>query len=103
MKRKRHSVEQILRILREADEAGSIAEVCWEHNISEQTFHRWKRKYGKMEVSDAKRLKGLEEENRQLRTMVADQALHIDVLKEVNAKKWWVRCTRSEPWTISHC
>jgi putative transposase len=65
-----------------------VLDICREHNISEQTFHRWKRKYGNMEISDAKRLKELEEENRRLKTMVADQALHIEVLKEVNAKKW---------------
>lgn len=88
MKKKRHSVEQIMRILREADGGRSVLDICREHNISEQTFHRWKRKYGNMEISDAKRLKELEEENRRLKTMVADQALHIDVLKEVNSKKW---------------
>lgn len=88
MKKKRHSVEQIMRILREADGGRSVLDICREHNISEQTFHRWKRKYGNMEISDAKRLKELEEENRRLKTMVADQALHIEVLKEVNAKKW---------------
>lgn len=88
MKKKRHSVDQIMRILREADGGRSVLDICREHNISEQTFHRWKRKYGNMEISDAKRLKELEEENRRLKTMVADQALHIDVLKEVNSKKW---------------
>ena len=88
MKKKRHSVEQIMRILRQADGGQSIQEICREHNISEQTFHRWKRKYGGMEVSDAQRLKQLEEENRRLKTLVADQALNIEVLKEVNSKKW---------------
>lgn len=77
-----------MRILREAEGGRSVLDICREHNISEQTFHRWKRKYGNMEISDAKRLKELEEENRRLKTMVADQALHIDVLKEVNSKKW---------------
>lgn len=88
MKKKRHSVEQIMRILRQADGGQSIQEICREHNISEQTFHRWKRKYGGMEVSDAQRLKQLEEENRRLKNLVADQALNIEVLKEVNSKKW---------------
>lgn len=88
MKKKRHSVEQIMRILRQADGGPSIQEICREHNISEQTFHRWKRKYGGMEVSDAQRLKQLEEENRRLKNLVADQALNIEVLKEVNSKKW---------------
>lgn len=77
-----------MRILRQADGGQSAQEVCREHNISEQTFYRWKRKYGGMEVSEAQRLKQLEEENRRLKNLVADQALHIEVLKEVNAKKW---------------
>ncbi len=81
-------MEQILRILRQAESGQGVAEVCWEHNINEQTYYRWKRKYGGMEVSDARRLKALEEENRRLKSLVADQALHIEVLKEVNSKKW---------------
>lgn len=77
-----------MRILRQAEGGQGVAQVCKEHNISEQTFYRWKRKYGGMEVSDAQRLKQLEEENRRLKNLVADQALHIEVLKEVNSKKW---------------
>ena len=88
MKKKRHSVEQIMRILRQAECGQAVQEICREHNISEQTYYRWKRKYGGMEVSEAQRLKQLEEENRRLKNMVADQALHIQVLKEVNEKKW---------------
>lgn len=65
-------MEQIVRILRQADGSHSIQEVCREHNISEQTFHRWKRKYGGMEVSDAQRLSRIEEENRRLKGLVAD-------------------------------
>ena len=88
MKKKRHSIDSIMRILREADSGGSVGEICRKHEISEQTFYRWRRKYARMELSDAKRLKALEQENRRLKTLVADQALNIEVLKEVNAKKW---------------
>ena len=87
MKRKRHSVEQIMRILREA-EGHEIAQICRENEISEQTFYRWRRKYDGMELSDARRMKALEEENRRLKSLVADQTLNIQVLKEVNSKKW---------------
>lgn len=88
MKRTRHSVSEIMRILRQAEGGKAVADICKETNISEQTLYRWKRKYGGMDVSDAQRLKQLEEENRRLKNLVADQALHIEVLKEVNAKKW---------------
>lgn len=88
MKKKRHNVDQIMRILRQVDGGQAAPEVCREHNISEQTFYRWKRKYGGLDISEAQRLKHLEEENRRLKALVADQALNIQVLKEVNAKKW---------------
>ena len=88
MKKKRHSVDAIMRILRQADSGQKIADVCREHHITEQTFHRWRRKYADMDLADAKRLKALEEENRRLKALVADQALNIQVLKEVNSKKW---------------
>jgi putative transposase len=88
MKRKSHSVEQIIRILRQADGAQTVAEVCREHNISEQTFYRWKKKYGGMDVSEARRLKELEKENSELKKMLAESLLKIRVLEEVNAKKW---------------
>ena len=87
MKRKRHSVEQIMRILRES-EGQEVNQVCRENEISEQTFYRWRRKYDGMELSDARKMKELEEENRRLKSLVADQALNIQVLKEVNSKKW---------------
>lgn len=87
MKRKRHSVEQIMRILRES-EGQEVNQVCRENEISEQTFYRWRRKYDGMQLSDARKMKELEEENRRLKSLVADQALNIQVLKEVNSKKW---------------
>jgi putative transposase len=58
------------------------------HGISEQTYYRWRSKYGGMEISEARRLKELETENSRLKKLVADQALDIQILKEVNAKKW---------------
>jgi putative transposase len=88
MKRKRHTEEQIISILKEAEAGLSTADLVRKHGISEQTFYRWKSKYGGMELSDAKRLKQLEEENRRLKRLVADQALDIQVLKDVNSKKW---------------
>jgi putative transposase len=88
MKKKRHSVDSIMKILRQADSGQKVTEVCREHNITEQTLYRWRRKYADMDLSDAKRLKALEDENRRLKALVADQALNILVLKEVNSKKW---------------
>jgi putative transposase len=86
--KKRHSIEQIIRILKQVEGGAGLAEVSREHNISEQTYYRWKRKYGGMEQSEARRLKDLEEENSRLKRLVADQALDIQILKEVNSKKW---------------
>ena len=71
MKKKRHTTEEIIRILRKADEGQTVEEVCREVNISEQTFYRWRRKYGRMEMADAKRFKELENENSELKKMLA--------------------------------
>ena len=87
MKKKRHNVESIMRILREA-ETTSAGEISRKYEITEQTLYRWKRKYSGMDLADAKRLKQLEEENRKLKEIVADQALNIKVLEHVNSKKW---------------
>lgn len=86
--KKRHSVEQIIRVLKQVEGGRVLGEVCREHNISEQTYYRWKRKYGGMEQNEAVRLKALEDENTRLKRLVADQALDIQILKEVNSKKW---------------
>jgi putative transposase len=86
MKKSRFSEEQIMG--REAEAGSPIKAVCAAHNISMATYHGWKRKFGGMEVSEAKRLRGLEEENSRLKRLVADQAVQIHILKEVNAKKW---------------
>ncbi|TLD68153.1 transposase [Phragmitibacter flavus] len=86
--RKRHSVEQIIKTLKQVEGGARLPDICRELNISEQTFYRWKRKYGGMDQSEARRLKDLEEENSRLKRLVADQALDIQILKEVNSKKW---------------
>jgi putative transposase len=88
MKGKRFKEEQIIRILQEAEAGVAVADLCRKHNCSEQSFYRWKAKYGGMEVSDAKRLKELERENAELKKMVAEQALDIRMLKDVNSRKW---------------
>ena len=86
--KKRYTEEQIIRILKQAETGIPVADLLREHNIAQGTFYRWKAKYGGMEVNEAKRLKVLEEENRRLKRLVADQALDIQILKDVNSKKW---------------
>ena len=86
--KKRHTEEQIVKILSEIEEVGSVREVSRKHNIAEQTIYRWRQVYGDMEVSEVKKLKALEAENARLKRLVADQALDIQILKDVNSKKW---------------
>jgi putative transposase len=88
MKRKRFTEEQIIGIFNEAEQAGNIREVCRLNNITEQTFYRWRTKFGGLDVSEAKRLKELERENSELKKMVAEQALDIRMLKDLNSKTW---------------
>lgn len=88
MKGKRFNEQQIIQILHEAEAGLSVVDVCRKHNCSEQSFYRWKAKYGGMEVSEAKRLRELERENAELKKIVADQALDIRMLRDVNSKKW---------------
>ena len=88
MKQKQHSTEEIIRILRQSDTDKTVESICRESNISKATFHRWKRKYGDMDIADAKRLKELEKENAELKKMLAESMLENRVLKEVNLKKW---------------
>ena len=88
-KTKRHSTEQIIAILREAETCGKpIPDFVRETGISEQTFYRWRKKYGGMDVKDSRRLKELEHENLRLKKIVAERDLELEVMKEIAAKKW---------------
>jgi len=86
--KKRFTEEQIIKILKETEAGKKVKDICRSESISEQTFYRWKSKYGGMELSDAKRLKALEEENRKLKWLVAEQALDNIALKDALSKKW---------------
>ena len=92
MKRKRHTPEQIVKKLRTASEEQArgmnIEEVCRKLEISVATYHRWSKEYGGAKTETVKRLKGLEKENARLKKLVAEQALDMDMLKEINRGKW---------------
>lgn len=88
MKKKRYTEEQIIGVLKQQEAGMPVKELIRQVGITEQTFYRWKSKFGGMEVSDAKKLRALEEENRRLKTMVADLMLDNKILKDVNSKKW---------------
>ena len=87
-KGKKRTPEQIVAILRRIDGGESAQAVSREVNISAATLHRWKQQYGAMEIDELKELKALRDENARLKRIVADQVLNIQVLKEVNSKKW---------------
>jgi len=87
MKGKRYTTEEKIRILREADGGKAITEVCRAHNISEVSFHRWKRQFGQMEIREARRLRELERENLELKKLLADALLKNRVLEAVCEKK----------------
>ena len=88
MKGKRFKEELSIRMLHEAERGMTVVEVCRPHNCSEQSFFRWKAKFGGMTISEIKRLRSLERQNTQLKKIVADQALDIRTLKDVNRRKW---------------
>ena len=88
MRGSRFKEEQIIAILREQEAGVSTAEVCRKHGISSATFYKWKAKYGGLEVSDAKRLKALEDENVKLKKLLAEAMLDNAMLKDIAAKKW---------------
>ena len=87
MKTKQFNEEQIIGVLKEAEAGMKVVDLCRKHGISDVTFYKWRSKYGGLGVSEARRLKQLEEENQRLKRLVADQALDIQVLKEVLVKK----------------
>jgi putative transposase len=88
MKRIRFTEEQIIAVLREHDAGAKTADLARKHGISEATLYNWKAKYGDMDVSDAKRLRSLEEENRKLKKLLAESMLDQAALKELLSKKW---------------
>ena len=88
MRRKRFTEEQIIGILKEAESGVPVRELVRKYGVAEGTYYRWKSKFGGMEVSEAKRLRALEAENRKLKVMVADLMLDNKILKDVASKKW---------------
>lgn len=88
MRKKRYTEEQIIKVLREQESGVNVPELCRNYGISEQTFYRWRSKYGGMSVSEARRLKALEEENQRLKQIVGEQALDMRALKAALEKKY---------------
>ena len=86
--KKRFTEEQIIRVIKEQESGTSVDDICRRHGIANSTFYKWKSKFGGMEVSEAKRLKELEAENRKLKHLLADAMLDNSALKEVVSKKW---------------
>lgn len=86
--KQRFTEEQIIRVLKQAENGEKTKVLCREHGISTGTFYAWKAKFGGMELSDAKKLRGLEHENGKLKRMIADLSIENLALKEINAKKW---------------
>ncbi len=88
MRKSRSSEEQIIKILQESEAGRKVPDLCRDHGISQETFYRWRRKYGGLEVNDAKRLKQLEDENHKLKKLVADLSLDKEALKDALSRKW---------------
>jgi putative transposase len=89
MTRKRHTKEQIIAVLKDTQAGIGVQELCRKHGISDATFYKWRTKYAGLEVSDVKKLRQLEDENRRLKQMVAEQALDLQALKAITEKNWY--------------
>lgn len=87
MKKNQFTEEQMVKILREADQS-SVADVAKRHSVSDATIYAWRKRFGKLESVDVKRLRQLEQENNRLKKLLAERDLDIEILKEVNTKKW---------------
>ncbi len=88
MTRKRYTEEQIVRVLKEAETGIATADLCRKYGMSDASFYKWKAKYAGMEVSDLRKMKSLEDENRRLKHLVADLTLDNQALKAINGKNW---------------
>ena len=88
MRKSRFTTEQIIKVLHAWEARAKVSELVRQHGVTEVTLYRWKKKYGGLQVNDARRLKSLEEEDRQLKRLVADQALNLQVVKDLLGTKW---------------
>lgn len=88
MRKTRFKEEQIIALLKQVEAGAEIRELCRRHGVTEMTFHRWRKKYGGMEASDARKLKALEDENRRLKKLLAETMLENAAVKDVLTKKW---------------